>query len=317
MNFHTLSRIFIVVPAFLIVMFASAGCGHGTGKTSKDITIGVVVKYESSTLFAELEKAIRQAAQNKNIAIKTLAPGTRDAESQSVLFKALLESNVKAIIFAPENSRSCLTEVAEAHRKNIPVILIDTDLDRDKAPVTTLVGCDNVEGGRIAGGYLAAKMAGKGTALILQGSQKSHNGALRVKGFNEVMAGYGDITVITSPPARYNRTTAFQVCRKIFEKRKDIKGIFALNDEMALGVYDALLVTKMEKPFIIGYNATKPGIEAIRNGRFDATVNQFPDIIGSKSIDCAIKALEGEKLPPYIYIKPELVTREKLEMPFH
>lgn len=301
---------------FMMVIFNCSGCTDKGRKNKSGITVGLIVKSESNSFFSEVEQSIRESAQEKGIKVSTLAPATRDEEKQALLLKTMLQSDVNAIILAPENNTSCIPEVVEAHEKNIPVILIDTDLDREKAPVTTLIACDNVEGGRIAADYLASKMEGKGTALILEGSPEGYNGSLRNKGFREVMAGYSDIKILISPPARFNRTKAFQICRKIFESRKDIKGIFALNDEMALGVCDALLVSKVKKPFVIGFNATKAGIEAIRKGRLDATVNQFPKQIGSRSIECAINAIEGEKLPPYIYIKPELVTKERLGLPF-
>ncbi|MHC9542644.1 MAG: hypothetical protein AB9903_24305 [Vulcanimicrobiota bacterium] len=51
-------------------------------------------------------------------------------------------------------------------------------------------------------------------------------------------------------------------------------------------------------------------------GRLDASINQFQKQTGSRRLECAIKAIEGEKLPPYIYIKPELVTKERLGLPF-
>lgn len=300
----------------MMVIFNCSCCTDKGGKNKSGITVGLIVKSESNSFFSEVEETIRVSAQEKGIRVSSLAPATRDEKKQALLLKTMLKSDVNAIILAPENSTSCIPEVIEAHEKKIPVILIDTDLDREKAPVTTLIACDNVEGGKIAADYLAVKMEGKGTVLILEGSPDGYNGSLRIKGFREVMDGYRDIRILISPPARFNRTKAFQICRNIFESRKDIKGVFALNDEMALGVYDALLVSKVKKPFVIGFNATKAGIEAIRKGRLDATVNQFQKQIGSRSVECAIKAIEGEKLPPYIYIKPELVTKERLGLPF-
>ena len=95
------------------------------------------------------------------------------------------------------------------------------------------------------------------------------------------------------------------------QKNPDIRGVFAFNDMMALGVADAAALAKIRRPFIVGFNGSLQGINAIQEGRIDATVDQNPREIGALAVENALRLMKGEQVPAQVFTRTEIIVREK------
>ena len=93
-------------------------------------------------------------------------------------------------------------------------------------------------------------------------------------------------------------------------------GVFAFNDLMALGVQDAAHLSHLDTMSIVGFDASEYGISAVKEGRIAATVTQSPYDMGKIGVEQATALASGEKVPPSIFTRTELVTKEQLEHPF-
>jgi len=310
---------------FLIVcmcfaIFSSTSCRKDPLK-GRSNCLGVVLKENTSPLFAEIEQGIRKEAETRGVEVIILSPDGRDPEEQTPLLEKVIEMKVSAILFAPETDKSCIPVLIRAHSLAIPLILIDTDIDRkalgNEQCITCIVGCDNKMGGMLAGNFLGKRLKGQGTVAIIEGINDRSSEETRKEGFYESLRNYPGIKNVNAPQGGFQKVKAYRAFNELKKKNPDIKGIFATNDLMAIGVSDANKANNGEKLYIVGYNATKEGLEALKEGRIDATVNQFPLQIGKTAVDTALKALKKEKLPPSILFTPELITKEKLLMPFN
>ena len=58
----------------------------------------------------------------------------------------------------------------------------------------------------------------------------------------------------------------------ILQANNDIQGVFAQNDEMALGAAEAM--GNREGVVIVGFDGTEDGLKAIEEGRMTATIAQ-------------------------------------------
>jgi ribose transport system substrate-binding protein len=95
--------------------------------------------------------------------------------------------------------------------------------------------------------------------------------------------------------------------QNIIQGNKDIKGVFAHNDEMALGAIQALEAAKLQSVVVIGFDATDDAVAAVKAGKMKATVAQKPALIGSMAVETAVKHLTGEKVEAVIPVPLELV----------
>ena len=77
------------------------------------------------------------------------------------------------------------------------------------------------------------------------------------------------------------------------------QGIFGANEGSAIGVLNGAKEMK-RKIVIIGYDSGKQQKAAIASGEMAGAITQNPVGIGFKTVEAAVKALKGEKLPKII-----------------
>lgn len=311
-------------------LLGSTGCRQ---RGAKSYVIGVVLKDNTSSYFQDMEKGARKAAKEGNADILVLAPEKRQSEplgtsnasepdKQSLIIEDLIGMNVNALCVAPEHTESCISSLGKATKQKIPVILMDSDINRDKAAkskaaILSLVMGDNYQGGELAGKYIAEKISGNGTVAVMEGTPHSFSGVDRRNGFLEAMKKYPGVQVVYSKPGYYKRSRGFEIGLELIKHYPQLKGIFAFDDMMAIGVSDSLIISGDSSNWVIvGFDATAEGKRAILEGRINASVFNNPSQIGYLAVKYALMALRGEKVPQQYLIKTELVTKESLSLPF-
>ena len=92
---------------------------------------------------------------------------------------------------------------------------------------------------------------------------------------------------------------------------RDLRAVFATNDQMALGAMEAIAARNLTgKIVLVGFDAGREAVRAVLDGRMDAVVAQFPERIGERAIQEAIKAARGQPVEKFVDIGTALVTRE-------
>ncbi len=305
---------------FLALFLLPQGCLKRPG-AAKIILLGVVLKQNTSPLFRELEEGIRNAAEREGAQVLVLSPDGRETHGQEHLLETLIAKPVKAILLAPEDETSCVSLIQKAHQRGIPVILVDTDVDRTLIKdadecIQTLVTCDYTRGGALAGEFLAKKLRGKGTVAIMEGIPGRQADRLRKGGFSSALAHYPAMKFLSAPPGNFDREKAFLAYHSLNAAHPGVQGIFATNDVMAIAISEAVKSGRKKPLCIIGFNATQEGLAALKEGRIDGTINQHPEKTAEIAVRSALRALKKEKLPPRQLVTPELITKETFQMPF-
>ena len=86
-----------------------------------------------------------------------------------------------------------------------------------------------------------------------------------------------------------------------------IQGVFAHNDEMALGAVEAI---GNKKILVVGFDATDDAVAAVKAGKMEATVAQKPNLMGETAVETAIQILQGETVEKTIPVEVELITKD-------
>ncbi|WP_256433494.1 substrate-binding domain-containing protein [Yimella sp. cx-51] len=102
------------------------------------------------------------------------------------------------------------------------------------------IASDNVAGGKQAAEALSKAIGGKGTVIVLEGIPGASATRDRGKGFKDAVAGMSGIQIVASQTAGFDRAQGLNVTSNLLQSNPDIVGVYAHNDEMALGAIQAL-----------------------------------------------------------------------------
>jgi len=168
-------------------LIASLACGGGgAGGGGGKLTLAVIPKGTSHVFWQSIHAGAEKAAREIGAVIIWRGPLREDdRDSQVSEVEGFISRGVSGIVLAPLDEVALAPPVAEAKRRNIPVVVIDSGLKgRD---YVSFVATDNHQGGRLAGGHLGALLNGAGKALMLRYAEGSESTLQREAGFLEAI----------------------------------------------------------------------------------------------------------------------------------
>jgi ribose transport system substrate-binding protein len=272
-------------------------------------TIGVTLLTRAHLFYRDLEAGLREEADsNKYDLIVTAAEF--DLGKQTSQIEDFVARKVDAIIVCPVDSKGIGAGIRKANEAKIPVF--SADIAAQEGEVTSHIASDNVAGGRLAGEYLGKILGGKGTVGII--NQPAITSVLdRVRGFTEAIAKFPEMKIVADVNGQGVRDRAMQAASDVLQAHPDIKGIFGINDDSALGALDAAQQFKRMSVAIIGYDATPPAVDAITKGtQLKADVIQYPKLIGSTTIQKIKEHFSGQQVPKVVPVEVGIVDKEAL-----
>ena len=178
------------------------------------------------------------------------------------------------------------------------------------------VGSDNLQGGKLAGEAMIEVLGEEGEGI--GGAFSAANSCqLRVQGFKEVIEANnegkatGEIVVISELDGGGVRDEGYKVTEDTLQAHPDLAGIFAINDPSALGARAALeKAGKQEQVKIVAFDGQPEGKQAIKDGKIYADPVQFPDKIGTKTVELSMSYFNGEEVAEEVLIPTELYRQE-------
>ena len=266
---------------------------------------GNVIGFSVSTLnnpfFVTLTEGAKKAASEKNVELVVVDAGD-DAAKQTSDIEDLVSRNVGVLIVNPVDSDAVAPAVKSAMSKGIKVIAVDRGVNG--VDVDCQIASDNVAGARMATEYLM-ELVGEGVKVAeLQGVPGASAAIDRGEGFHQVAD--KSLQVAASQTANFNRAEGMTVMENILQSDGTIKGVFAHNDEMALGAVEAVAASGKDIK-IVGFDATDDAQKAVKDGKMAATVAQKPDKMGETAIETAVKIMAGETVEKSIPVEVELI----------
>ncbi|GAA0365928.1 hypothetical protein GCM10010319_49800 [Streptomyces blastmyceticus] len=291
----------MAAAAVLAGSLALSGCDRG-GHTD----LGLALSTMNNPFFVGIKEGAQAEAKARGLKIN-ITDAQNDPTQQINQMETFTSQNVKAAVINPVDSDAAVPAVGVANRADVPVISIDRGVNGGK--VGSTIASDNVAGGRLAAKALAEAVGGKGKVAFLEGLPGTSAARERGKGFEEGIRAWPGIEVVARQPADFDRTKGMDVMANMLQAHGDIAGVFAANDEMALGASKAL-GSASGKVKVVAFDGTPDGIAAVRDGALTATVAQQPRLLGKQAVDWAVRAAEGKPLPREVKVPVVLVTRE-------
>ncbi|GAA2611257.1 substrate-binding domain-containing protein [Actinomadura fulvescens] len=296
----------VVVAAVAALAIAVAVNGGGSGTGGGGTKIGLSVSTLNNPFFVQLRQGAEAEARRQGVDL-TVGDAQNDASQQANQLQNFTTQGMKAIIVNPVDSDAASPAVQAANKADIPVIAADRGVNNAK--VAQLVASDNVAGGRDAAKTLAEAMGGKGEVAWIQGQAGTSASRERGQGFAEGMKAFPGIKIVARQPADFDRTKGLDVMTNLLQSNPGITGVFAENDEMALGAVKALGGKSGGQVKVVGFDGTPDGIKAVQAGTMTASVAQQPRLLGQIAVRSAIAAAKGDKIESMHAVPVKVATK--------
>jgi simple sugar transport system substrate-binding protein len=303
----------------LLATLALAGCGSGNsdsagggsttggagGSGGKKLVVGFAqIGAESDWRTAET-KSVQDEAKARGIELK-FSDGQQKQENEIKAVRAFIQQKVDAILLAPVVETGWDQVLKEAKDAKIPVILLDRSVSADPSLYETQIGSDFVDEGQRAAKKLFDAMGGKGTVVVLEGTKGSSAAIDRKKGFELALKDAPGIKVLESQDGDFKQTTGKSVMEAMLKAHpKEINGLFAHNDNMALGAIQAIEEAGMKPGTdikIVSVDGIRSALQAIVDGKENAVVECNP-LLGPAGFDAVKAVLGGQKLEKKTLVK--------------
>jgi len=276
------------------MVLALAGCGSQTAEKKDGIKVNVIVKALNSDYYKILQAGAMAAGKELGVTVNVIGPNSEtDITGQTSMVEDSLIKKVSALVVAPSQPDAMIAALNKVKADGIPLLLVDSDANCDKI---SYIGTGQAVGGKMGGKYIADKVGKGAKAIILRGALGDACHDQRAAGALEGMK-EGGVTVIATQPANSDRNLGMTVMENLLQANPDVKAVFATNDEMALGAVQALKQAGRKDIIVVGFDGSPDALKSIANGELTASVAQKPYEMGKQSVELAVKAAKGEKIP--------------------
>lgn len=283
------------------------GCASGTGGTggmtggsrrgadqvnAEPVQIGLVTKTDTNPYFIRMREAAITAARDwpgaQIVARAGAFDGDNDGQVKAV--DELVASGVRGILITPSNAAGIVDAVTRAKAKGVLVIALDSETDPPTA-VDATFATDNEVAGEQEGAYLKAAIGDAPAKIVmLNGSPGSAVDEQRRTGF---MRGFGVAEgapeIVASADTNGDATKAKAAMTTLLTQHPDLNGVYTLNEPAAQGAYEALTAAgKTDQVKVTTIDGSCPGVLAVRNNQYAATVMQFPSDMARQGVDAVM-----------------------------
>lgn len=300
---------YIIAAVVAAAIVGAMSFVHGGSSSTASKKVGLSLSTLNNPFFVQIKKGAQQEAKKLGVSL-TVTDAQNDASQQANQLQNFTSSGLGSIIVNPVDSDAAGPAVRSANKADIPVIGVDRGVN--KAETAALVASDNIEGGKLGAKALAEKLGGKGKIVILQGLAGTSASRERGAGFAEGLKAYPGIKVVARQPADFDRTKGLDVMTNLLQAHPDVQGVFAENDEMALGAIKALGSKAGKSVSVIGFDGTPDGLTAVKNGSLYASVAQQPTELGRIAVENALKSAEGKKVEKTVMVPVKVVTAQNV-----
>jgi len=237
---------------------------------------------------------------------------------QTAIVNAIIAKKPDAIMISHNDPKAMIVPLKRAQSAGIKVMTIDGDL-ADTSIAVSNIQSDNLEGGRLAGERMAKLIGGKGTVISIDNDPGFPISEARVKGFNDAIAKYPNIKNLGVKYSHNEVAEAANIVSTTAGSNPDLVGVYAAETNNTEGAITGVREAKKDgKISIVGYDTSDPIVAALREGKVQGVIVQYPYGEGQKGIETLVKAIDGTKVErnqtaPFVVATPDNVDDAKVQ----
>jgi len=287
-----LSRTATTIALAATTLLAFTGCGRGEDEASSGQSATLVMSTLNNPFFVSVADGAKDGADDLGIELNVENANNSDQTALDLTIDPVTQ-DPDVLIIDPVSSEGGAAMVKQANQASVPVMAFDRR--PASGDLANFIGYDAIAAGREGAKSLAEAIGEKGTVVEIQGIMGTNVAQDRSEGFQEEMGSYPGIEVVATQAAEFDRGQALDVMTNILQANPDIDGVYAANDEMALGVVAALesrgLTGKVQ---VVGNDGIADALAAVAAGDMYSTHAESPYALGKEVIKIADAIASGD-----------------------
>ncbi len=307
-------RHFFGTAAALAVAAATTGAVQAQDKT---YTIGVSIPSATHGFMGGLNwhaqetiKRLEGTYPNVKFVLATAGePGKQVDDIEDML----ATRNIDGLVVLPFESEPLTGPVKAVKDAGKWVTVVDRGLAIEGVEDLYVAG-DNTAFGRVAGEYFKANLKSGAKVVILRGIPTTLDNE-RVDAFEKAIEGSG-IEILDKQHGNWNRDDAFTVMQDYLSKYPQIDAVWAADDDMAIGVQEAIAQAgRTDQMWIIGGAGMKQIVKQImdKNPQFPVDVTYPPALISAAIEMTTLRFVSDTPVYGRFIIGSTLITPENAE----
>jgi ribose transport system substrate-binding protein len=298
---------FAAAAGLLAVLAAGA-----MAQEKKNVTIGVSIPaathgWTGGVVYHAQETA--KQLEKRYPGLKVVVKTSPDGASQANALEDLGAQKIDALVVLPFNSDELTDPVRAVKKRGTFITVVDRGL-KDATIQDIYVAGNNPEFGRVAGKYMADNVKA-GNVVVFRGIPTVIDEE-RVSNFEKALAGSG-VKVLDKQYANWNRDDAFRVMQDYLAKHPKIDAVWASDDDMALGVLEAIRQAKRDDiKFVLGGAGMKEMVKRVMDGdkMIPADVSYPPAMIATAMDVTAAQFFTGAPMRGTYVLNAQLITKD-------
>lgn len=231
-----------------------------------------------------------------------------DVAEQVAIFENAIEMGLDGIIVCPTDQNALIPVTKKAKDAGIPVVALSTDIPTEE--VLTYCGVKNIESAALTAEYVISFLPSDAEVVLLSGFAGNLVSEERMKGYRQALDA-ANIKILDEQPSNFNRVDSMDTMENLMVKYSRIDAAFCVNDEAALGAYEAVASAGREGEIkVVGFDGNKDAIQSIAEEKIFCSLDQGPWRQGTDSLVAIINYLEGKEVPRYSDWLGEVINKE-------
>ena len=286
---------------------ASVSCAPSGGPAADRPTIAFFTKNQTNPYFQSIRQGADSAGRELDVAVVHFVPTKPDSiPEQMSQVEDVAIRRPDAVAFIPVDSQAMVPGVERLNKAGIPVVNVT-----DRAAggqFVAFVGCDEYVVAKNTARRLLTELKGRGRVVIIEGVRGSTNNTMRMRGYTDALAEFPGVSLLATQPGNFQRLQALQVMENMLQSYRELDGVLALNDAMALGAVEALEAAGRQA-MVVGINGTKEAVDAVLQGKLLASGDCDGFLHGCGGVMAAARHLRKEAVPADIEFAVEVIDR--------
>lgn len=289
----------------------------GDVTVASDIQLGAVEKSLSNEYWRTLQQGYEEAVDYINeqtgVNVKVEVDATTDESDetgQQTMVENMTNQGVDVLLLSPISDSNLTAAVENAQEAKIPVYNVN---DGVIATSDYYAGPNAYQNGQLAAEWISEKLGDEGQVAIVIGMAKAFAARERTSGFKDwIEDNNSGLEIVAEQNADWDRQKAKDLATTWIQQNPELKAIFCNNDDMALGVVEAVKEAEAEI-LVVGVDGIGEAYDSIRAGELSATVDSFPYYTARVATECALRVLAGQEMPRVVATPQALIDSENVD----
>ncbi len=285
-------------------------------KVKSGLQLGAIAKSFSNEFWRNFKngyEAAEKSLKDAGVDAKIKVDGTTDESDeigQQTMTDNLVNQGYNALMLSPISDSNLTSSVDNAKTKKIPTINVNDGLI---SAADYFVGSDAYQNGELAAEWVSKQLGDKGEVAIVVGMAKAFAARERTAGFKGwIKDNNSGLKVVAEQNADWDRQKAKELASTWIQQNPDLKAIFCNNDDMALGVVEAVEEAKADI-LVVGVDGIGEAYDSIREGKLDATVDSFGYYMSQVATEVTLRVLAGQDIPRVTHTPQALIDSTNVD----